>query len=143
MNRDADTLAREIEWPYRCGADGIVMALVSKVLRLTSEERRHLAELACRCGSPCGLVVISVGAEREKLAAEYAQGYELSLPISSLVAMCNSLDAFLAVEKYLLVKQGIFRNQYRRGPVGYMLDEESRREVDRLFARITAALDRG
>src|SRR5690606_13268330 len=36
--------------------------------------------------------------------------YELSLPISSIVAIQNSLDAFLAVEKYLLVKQGVFRN---------------------------------
>ena len=60
---DADTLSREIDWLYDCGADGIVMAMVSEVLRLSTEERRHLAELACRFGRERGAVVISVGAE--------------------------------------------------------------------------------
>jgi 4-hydroxy-tetrahydrodipicolinate synthase len=54
--------------------------------------------------------------------------------------MCNSLDGFLAVEKYLLVKQGVFKNTLVRGPVGYVLDEESRREVDRLFDLIGEAM---
>src|SRR5947208_110928 len=49
---DADTLHREIDWLYDCGSDGIVMAMVSEVLRLSSDERRHLAELACRFGRP-------------------------------------------------------------------------------------------
>ena len=58
---------------------------------------------------------------------------QISLPLCALISMQNSLDAFLAVEKYLLVKQGIFRNTLIRGPVGYVLDDETRREVDRLF----------
>lgn len=62
-----------------------------------------------------------------------ARAYRLSLPISSLIAMQNSLDAFLAVEKHLLMRQGIFLNTLVRGPVGYRLDEETRMEVDRLF----------
>jgi 4-hydroxy-tetrahydrodipicolinate synthase len=66
--------------------------------------------------------------------------YQLSQPISALVAMQNSLDAFLAIEKYLLLKQNIFRNTLVRGPVGYVLDEESRAEVDRLFERVLGAL---
>ena len=61
------------------------------------------------------------------------RAYSLSLPISSLIAIQNSLDAFLAVEKHLLVRQGIFKNTIVRGPVGYRLDEETRAEVDRLF----------
>ena len=44
----------------------------------------------------------------------------------------GDLDAFLAVEKHLLVRQGIFRSERVRGPVGYALDAETRREVDRL-----------
>ena len=56
------------------------------------------------------------------------------------MAVQNSLDAFLAVEKYLLVKQGIFKNALVRGPVGYALDEETRREVDRLFDLVQAAV---
>ena len=67
--------------------------------------------------------------------------YAISLPLSSLVAVQNSLDAFLAIEKYLLVKQGIFKNTLVRGPVGYTLDEETRREVDRLFDLVTHAVE--
>lgn len=66
--------------------------------------------------------------------------YRLSLPLSSLIAIQTSLDTFLAVEKYLLVKRGIFKNSIIRGPVGYTLDEETRREVDRLFERLQAAI---
>ena len=41
---DLPTLQKEIEWLYECGADGIVMAMVSEVLRLSSEEREQLAQ---------------------------------------------------------------------------------------------------
>ena len=34
---DADVLAEEIEWMYSHGIDGIVMAMVSEVLRLSAE----------------------------------------------------------------------------------------------------------
>ena len=68
------------------------------------------------------------------------RAYQLSMTISSLIAMQNSLDAFLAVEKHLLVRQGIFRNTIVRGPVGYQLDAETRKEVDRLFDRLQALI---
>ena len=68
---------------------------------------------------------------------------QLSMPIMALVSMQNSLDAFLAVEKYLLVKQGVFRNTIVRGPVGYALDEETRLHVDRLFDRVIALVSEG
>jgi 4-hydroxy-tetrahydrodipicolinate synthase len=67
--------------------------------------------------------------------------YRLSLPLVALVSLQTSLDAFLAVEKHLLVRQGIFRNTIVRGPVGYRLDDETRREVDRLFDRLTEAVN--
>lgn len=277
---DTETLAREIDWLFDCGADGIVMAMVSELLRLDTNERRQLAELACRLGRDRGSVVVSVGAESSRVAESYAKHaeqagaaalmaippvavalgepelvryferivratplplvvqdasgyvgrplsielqakllgefgservlfkpeaapigprlsalrqasggraqifegtggialvdsyrrgivgtmpgadlingivalwralqagnerriYALSLPMSSLVAVQNSLDAFLAVEKHLLVRQGIFRNTIVRGPVGYQLDEETRREVDRLFGLLNDAL---
>ena len=278
---DEQTLEREIGWLYDCGADGIVMAMVSEVLRLDSDERRKLAEVACKYGASRGAVVISVGAESAKVAETYAKHgesagaaalmaippvsvavgedellryyeriiratnipvvvqdasgyvgrpmpiamqaklmqtfgadrvlfkpeatpigprlsalrdatggkahifegtggialvdshrrgvvgtmpgadlikavvalwraleakderrvYEISLPLSSLVAVQNSLDAFLAIEKYLLVKQGVFTNTRVRGPVGYTLDEETRREVDRLFDLVMRAVE--
>lgn len=69
-----------------------------------------------------------------------ARIYTISPLIAALVSIQDSLDAFLAVEKYLLVKQGIFLNTVVREPVGYMLDSETRREVDRLFTRLVDSL---
>ena len=61
-------------------------------------------------------------------------------PLSALVSIQNSLDSFLAVEKHLLVRQGIFKNEIVRGPRGFELDPETRREVDRLFDLLMAAI---
>jgi dihydrodipicolinate synthase/N-acetylneuraminate lyase len=277
---DFDTLEMEIGWLYEQGVDGLVMAMVSEVLRLSTDEREHLAEFVCRVGRDRGVVVISVGAESGHTAERFARqaeavgadalmaippvsialddeelrtyyeriltavkipvivqdasgyvgrpmpislqariledfgdrvlfkpeanpvgpllsalrdatdgrakvfegsggialvdnyrrgvvgtmpgadlidgvvalwnalevgdenrAYQLSLPISSLVALQQSLDAFLAIEKYLLVKRGLFKNAIVRGPVGYRLDEETRTEIDRLFDLMMAALD--
>jgi len=278
---DFATLEREIAWLHDEGVDGIVMAMVSETLRLSSDERERLAEAACKLGGERGVVVISVGAESSVVAERYARHaeragadavmaippvsmavgedelaryyerilaaisiplivqdasgyvgrpmsiglqarllgrygpervlfkpeatpvgprltalreatggrarvfegsggialaesfrrgivgtmpgaeiirgivalwralvagdeeriYSLSLPISSLVALEAGLDGFLAIEKYLLVKQGIFRNAIVRGPVGFLLDRETREEVDRLFARVMRAVE--
>jgi dihydrodipicolinate synthase/N-acetylneuraminate lyase len=276
---DFPALDREINWLFDCGANGIALAMVSEVLRLSTDERRALAEAACQSARGRGAVVISVGAESGKLAEDFAkhaeqcgadalmaippvttaldedellryfarilravelplivqdasgyvgrpmplslysrlldehgervyfkpeatpigprlsalrqatggkarvfegtggmalvdsfrrgivgtipgadlvrgivalwqalesgdeeQAYRLSLPISALVSLQTSLDAFLAIEKYLLVKQGILTDARVRGPVGFMLDEETRIEVDRLFALVMRAL---
>jgi 4-hydroxy-tetrahydrodipicolinate synthase len=61
-------------------------------------------------------------------------------PLAALVSMQTSLDGFLAVEKHLLVRQGIFKNTLVRGPVGFRLDEETRREVERQFDRMMDAV---
>ena len=276
---DTKILEKEIAWLYDCGADGIVMAMVSEVLRLSSDERRTLAELSCQFGGERGAVIISVGAESSVVAESYARhaqecgadavmaippvsvalpeaelmryyqriircvslpviiqdasGYvgrpmslalqatlldefgpervlfkpeatpigprlselhqltggrakvfegtgglalvdsfrrgivgtmpgadlirpivalwrvlhdadaaridQISQPLCALVTLQNSLDAFLAVEKHLLVKQGVFRNTIIRGPVGYALDDPTRQEIDRLFDLLTRA----
>jgi len=73
-------------------------------------------------------------------AGDEARIYQLSLPISALIAVQTSLDSFLAVEKYLLVKRGIFTNTLIRGPVGYQLDAETQSEIDRLFAQLQGVL---
>src|SRR6188508_185853 len=73
---DHETLEREIAWLYECGAHGIVMAMVSETLRLSSEEREELAAAACSLGKDGGVVVISVGAESSKLAERYAKHAE-------------------------------------------------------------------
>lgn len=276
---DFETLEKEIHWLFDQGADGIVMAMVSETLRLSSDERRALAEAACAIGGPRGAVVISVGAESSRVAEGYARhaeaagahavmaippiatdadeselkryyerilgavsipvivqdasGYigrplsialqadlfntygprvmfkpeaqpigprlselhratghrasifegsggaaladsyacgiagampgadlidvivalwhalkagdadvvaRLSAPLSTLIGRLTNLDAFLAVEKYLLVKRGVFKNAVVHGPVGYHLDADMRCEVDRLFDAMQAVL---
>ncbi len=57
------------------------------------------------------------------------------------IALQTNLDAFLAIEKYLLVKQGIFTNTHVRGPVGFILDDETCHEVDRLFDLVICEVD--
>lgn len=53
--------------------------------------------------------------------------------LTPLLALIHSLDAFLAIEKHLLVRQGVFKNTIVRGPVQYVMDSETRELVDRLF----------
>ena len=68
--------------------------------------------------------------------------YQLSLPICGIVAlqMQAGLDGFLAIEKYLLVKRGLFKSDRRREPYAWSIDEETAREVDRLFDRLAEAV---
>jgi dihydrodipicolinate synthase/N-acetylneuraminate lyase len=67
---------------------------------------------------------------------DHARVEAIQGPLVSIISLQTSLDAFLAIEKMLLVEQGIFRNTLVRGPVGYRLDAESRREILRLFNRL-------
>ncbi len=70
----------------------------------------------------------------------YDDAYQVSLPLSAIVALQTGLDGFLAVEKHLLVRQEVFTNARVRGPVGFILDGETRSEVDRLFDRLLEAV---
>ena len=279
---DNVVLQREIDWAFETGADGVVVAMVSEVLRLGYHGRRELAGLVCQCVRGRGFIVISVGAESTLEAVEFAKHaeglgasavmaippvatalsssatreyfatiiggisiplvvqdasnyvgaaidlsvylslldqfgperilfkpeasplgpnlsklrdatdgkarifegsgginlvdcyrrgivgtmpgtdlldgvvalwnalaagdedrtYQLSLPICALVALQlqGGLDGFLAIEKYLLKKRGLFNNTLQRQPVGWQLDPETQAEVDRLFARLQAVI---
>lgn len=279
---DAVTLHREIDWAFETGADGVVIAMVSEILRLGYNGRRELAELVCAAVNDRGSTVVSVGAESTNEAIDLAQHaqqlgatavmaippvatrlsskaaydyfssiahsiaiplvvqdasgyvgaaidlqvymelleqygderilfkpeasplgpnlsklrdatqgrarifegsgginlvdcyrrgivgtmpgtdlldavvalwraladgnddriYQLSLPISALVALQlqAGLDGFLAIEKYLLKKRGIFPNTLQIQPTAWSIDAETQAEVDRLFARLQAVL---
>jgi 4-hydroxy-tetrahydrodipicolinate synthase len=73
-------------------------------------------------------------------AGQEQRAYQIALPIGAIIALQTNLDAYLAIEKYLLVKRGLFENTRVRGPVGYRLDDETRREIDRLFDLLLEAL---
>lgn len=276
---DFETLRREIDFAYQCGADGVVFALVSEYLRLTCDERKQIIKLLCSESRERGSVTISVGAESTLGAVEmarFAQGagatalmaipplatsagedelrkyfaaiieatevplvvqdasgyighamtaqfqadlfrefgervlfkpeaapvgpviseinrltdskarifegsggsmlvenfrrgitgtmpgtdildviialwralesdddervYLLSPLVNALLSLAVNLDAFLAIEKYLLCQRGIFKNTLVRGPVAFELDEYARKEIDRLFHRMQEAL---
>lgn len=279
---DRETLQREIEWAFQTGANGVVVAMVSEILRLGFHGRKQLAELVCEAAKDHGAIVISVGAESTPQALDFAQHaeqlgasavmaippvatslsarascdyfsaiaasisiplivqdasgyvgasidlsvylellerfgseriyfkpeasplgpnlsklrdatqgkaqifegsgginlvdcyrrgivgtmpgtdlldgivalwqalvarnddriYELSLPICGLVALQlqAGLDGFLAIEKYLLNKRGLFPNTLQIQPTAWQIDAETQAEVDRLFARMQAAL---
>ena len=270
---DAATLEKQIDWIFEQGANGIVMAMASETLRLDSDERQELAELACEFARQRGPVVISVGAESSRLVDRYAKhaqdsgadavmaippvsvalsddqlagyyrriieavtiplivqdasnyvgrpmpiavqaallneygpdrvqykpeaspvgplltallgatggrarvfegsgglslidnyrrgvvgtmpaadvvdalvalwnaleagddqrAYRIQGPLGAMIVQMVNLDAYVAIEKYILVKRGIFENAHMRGPVGYEMDDPTRREIDRLF----------
>ena len=278
---DFETLECEMDWLFDQGSDGIVLAMVSELLRLSSEERDDLAAHACRAAQGRGTSVVSVGAESTAVTIRHARhaqevgadavmaipplavalpeselfdyysrlissigipvivqdasgyvGRPMSIemqanllkefgpervlykpeaepigprltelheatggaaavfegtggialvdsykrgvagtipgadlikalvplwralesgdedraaaihePLAELVGLQTSLDAFLAVEKRLLVRQGIFKNEIVRGPVGFQLDDETRAKVDAAFDRLMEAVE--
>ena len=69
-------------------------------------------------------------------AGDWARATEISEPLTSLVMLQESLDSFIAVEKHILVRKGVFLNEVIRGPVGFVLGEETRAEVDRRYDRL-------
>jgi 4-hydroxy-tetrahydrodipicolinate synthase len=67
-----------------------------------------------------------------------AAAYRLYFPICAIVAlqMQAGLDGFLAIEKHLLVRRGLFAFARRRPPIAWELDRETADEVQRLFDQL-------
>ena len=75
-------------------------------------------------------------------AGDDEAAYRVSFPIGAIVAieLQAGLDGFLAIEKYLMVRRGLFPSDRRRAPMTWELDAETAAEIDRLFARLQSAL---
>ena len=86
------------------------------------------------------LIAALVALWRALEAGDEDRIYRISLPLSSLIATQQGLDGFLSVEKHLLVRQGVFNSEIVRGPRGFVLDDETRSEVDRLFDLLQEAV---
>ena len=91
---------------------------------------------------PAGDVVWALAALWRALGSgDFARAYRIAGPLALLISMQTSLDSFVAVEKHLLVRQGIFPSGAMREPVGDVLDAQGREEADRLMDLIRAAVD--
>lgn len=68
--------------------------------------------------------------------------YRVYFPVCGIVTLQlqAGLDGFLAIEKYLMVKRGLFPSARRRKPYWWELDAETERELDRLYDLLQAAL---
>lgn len=65
---DEQVFEREIEWLIECGVDGVVLAMVSEVLRFSAEERRRQWQLVLKLVRGRIPLVASVGAESTAIA---------------------------------------------------------------------------
>jgi 4-hydroxy-tetrahydrodipicolinate synthase len=85
-----------------------------------------------------GIVAVWKALER----GDEATAYKIYFPICAMVALQlqAGLDGFLAIEKYLLVKRGLFTSARRRGPYSWELDPETAAEIDRLFVQMQQVL---
>lgn len=68
--------------------------------------------------------------------------YRIYFPICAIVSLQlqAGLDGFLAIEKHLMVKRGLFPTARRRRPYNWELDAETADEVDRLYDRMLHAI---
>ena len=73
---------------------------------------------------------------------DFVSAYQVSMPLSAMLAIQTSLSAYVAVEKYLLCRQGVFVNDFCRGPVDFHLDPSTAREVDVLLGMLEESCGR-
>jgi Dihydrodipicolinate synthase/N-acetylneuraminate lyase len=73
-------------------------------------------------------------------AGDWEHAYRLSGILNMMIGMQESLDAFVAVEKHLLVRQGVFGTTAVRGPASFVLDAETAAEIDRLADQLRLAV---
>jgi dihydrodipicolinate synthase/N-acetylneuraminate lyase len=91
---------------------------------------------------PAGDLVWALAALWKALTdGDYQRAYRIAGPLAMMVSLQTTLDSFIAIEKYLLVKQGVFPHDTRREPVGDGLDDRTREEIERLMALLRSAVD--
>ena len=96
---DSAALASEVDFVIGHQADGVVLGMVSEVLRLSSEERDALAEATCRVVGGRVSVTVSVGAESLHTAVRHARhaevvGADAVMAIPPLGTACDDQELF-------------------------------------------------
>lgn len=64
----------------------------------------------------------------------------VSARVAAVLAHVSTLDSYIAVEKFLLVKQRVLVSARQRGPTGYSLDAATSRELLRLVDHISVSV---
>jgi dihydrodipicolinate synthase/N-acetylneuraminate lyase len=91
---------------------------------------------------PAGDLVWALSALwRALCAGDFDRAYRIAGPLALMVSLQTSLDSFVAIEKHLLVKQGVLTSKAMRAPVGDVIDEQMCEEIERLMERLRAAVD--
>jgi 2-keto-3-deoxy-L-arabinonate dehydratase len=75
-------------------------------------------------------------------AGDEERAYEVYFPICALstLQVQGGLDGFIATERHLMRRRGLFPNEHHRQPMSFALDSHTRAEVDRLFDRLQRIL---
>ena len=74
-------------------------------------------------------------------SGDFESAKQIHQGISELIEFQQTIDAYVAVEKYLLVKQGIFTSARQRGPVSTILSESTKAGIDRVFEKLISMVD--
>ena len=64
------------------------------------------------------------------------RAHQIHQAIAKLITFQSTIDTYVAVEKYLLVKQGIFESTRQRGPVSAILSPETKTQIDQAFTEL-------
>ncbi len=96
---DAAALRSEIDFVIEHGAHGVVLGMVSEVLRLSSEERDALTTVTCQAVDGRVSVTASVGAESAHTATRYARnaegaGADALMAIPPMATSCDDAELF-------------------------------------------------
>jgi dihydrodipicolinate synthase/N-acetylneuraminate lyase len=69
---------------------------------------------------------------------DYLSATEISEPLLQLVHLSTGIDIYVAIEKYLLKKQGVIPSTLARPPLSFLMDPETEHEIDLIFDRLKA-----
>ncbi len=94
---DEQVFEREVEWLIECGVDGVVLAMVSEVLRFSAEERRGQWQTVLKLLRGRIPLVASVGAESTAIATMLAR-WASNDGVAALMATPPAAFAYLPSE---------------------------------------------
>lgn len=69
-------------------------------------------------------------------SGDLTTAYRIQGALAPMLSLVSSLDSYIAVEKYLLHRQGIFPTTTQRGPVDFTVDEFTAIEAGLLFDQL-------